>query len=97
MAISAATRFISAKRARSAKYTEWVTLGPLSRSRVKVASARDLLRATKMLRAPIRASASAAISPIPEVPPVMTTVLPFTSNLAGEAYSGLQSGLVMPS
>ena len=40
----------------------------------KVASPRDLSRATKTIRAPIFASATAATSPIPEVPPVMTTV-----------------------
>ena len=40
-AISAATRFISAKRERSAKYTGWATLGPLLRNRANVASARD--------------------------------------------------------
>ena len=32
-------------------------------------------------RAPIRASASTATLPIPNVPPVTTTVLPFISNL----------------
>src|ERR1700719_694183 len=42
-----------------------------------VASPRDLSRAIRTIRAPICASRSAAISPIPEVPPVMTTVLPF--------------------
>jgi hypothetical protein len=47
LAISAANRFISAKRVRSAKYTEWTAPGPLRRSRANVASARDLLRATR--------------------------------------------------
>src|SRR6516164_2640386 len=47
LAISAATRFISAKRVRSAKYTEWAAPGPLLRSRARVAFARDLSRATK--------------------------------------------------
>ena len=49
-------------------------LGALSRSRARVACPRDLSRATKTIRAPIFASATAATSPIPEVPPVMTTV-----------------------
>ena len=53
VAISAAARFISAKRVRSAKYTEWAAPGPLLPSRAKVASARDLLRAIKTMRAPI--------------------------------------------
>jgi len=51
--------------------------GPRPLSRAKVASARDLFRATRTIRAPIWASASAAISPIPDVPPVMTTVFSF--------------------
>ena len=54
------TRFISAKRVRSAKYTEWATPGPLLRRRANVASARDLFRATRTIRAPILASALAA-------------------------------------
>ena len=48
----------------------------VSRSRARVASARILSRATKTIRAPIFASASAATSPIPDVPPVITTVFP---------------------
>jgi hypothetical protein len=39
-----------------------------------------LSRATKTIRAPIFASAIAATSPIPEVPPVMTTVFPLIAH-----------------
>jgi hypothetical protein len=38
LAISAATRFISAKRVRSAKYAEWAIPGPRLWSRAKVKS-----------------------------------------------------------
>ena len=54
-------------------------LGALSRSRARVASPRDLSRATKTIRAPIFASATAATSPIPDVPPVITIVFPLIS------------------
>src|SRR5262245_27542079 len=50
--------------------------GAPSRSRARVAFPRDLFRATKTIRAPIFASATATTSPIPDVPPVMTTVFP---------------------
>ena len=56
--------------------TGWAAPGALLRSRASVASPRALLRPTAMMRAPILASASAATSPIPDVAPVMTTVLP---------------------
>src|SRR4029077_7772240 len=41
-----------------------------------VASPRLLSRATNTIRAPIFASRCAATSPMPEVPPVITTTLP---------------------
>src|SRR6185295_978491 len=41
-----------------------------------VSPARALSRAVKTMRAPFSASLMAATSPIPEVAPVMTTVLP---------------------
>ena len=43
----------------------------------RAASPRSLFRATTTMRAPILASVCAATSPIPDVAPVMTTVLPF--------------------
>src|ERR1700686_2290249 len=54
-------------------------LGALWRSRARVALPRALSRATKTIRAPILASSIAATSPIPDVPPVMTTVFPLIS------------------
>src|SRR5207245_2379615 len=63
------------------KYMEWATPGALSRSRERVASPRVLSRAAKMIRAPLFASFSATTSPTPDVPPVMTTVLPLISAL----------------
>jgi Family of unknown function (DUF5681) len=42
------------------------------------AAPRDLLRATRTIRAPSAARRSAAIWPMPEVAPVMTTVFPST-------------------
>ena len=53
--------------------------GALWRSRARVALPRALSRATKTIRAPILASSIAATSPIPDVPPVMTTVFPLIS------------------
>ncbi len=53
----------------------------LSRSRARVACPRDLSRATKTIRAPIFASATVATAPIPDVPPVITTVFPLISPL----------------
>jgi hypothetical protein len=44
-------------------------------------SPRDLSLATRTIRAPISASFSAATSPMPEVPPVTTTVFPFVKTL----------------
>src|SRR5271155_1315714 len=44
---------------------------------LSVSSPRFSSRATKAMRAPLAARRSAATSPIPEVAPVMTTVLPF--------------------
>jgi hypothetical protein len=95
MVISAATRFISAKRARSSQNTGGSHRATFTEPRQSRVRARPTPR-DQMIRAPIRAVLPAHFAK-PEVPPVMTTVLPFTSNLAGEAYSGLQSGLVMPS
>src|SRR6266852_1587855 len=51
-------------------------LGLALRRRVMVASPRFLSRATNTIRAPIFASRCAATSPMPEVPPVITTTLP---------------------
>ena len=53
--------------------------GALWRSRARVALPRALSRATKTIRAPILASSIAATSPIPDVPPVITTVFPLIS------------------
>jgi len=52
-------------------------LGAMLPRRASVAFPRDLSRATTTVRAPFLASVSAATLPIPEVAPVMTTVLPF--------------------
>jgi hypothetical protein len=60
---------------------EWTEPGAQSRSRASVALPRLLSRATKIMRAPILASVSAVTSPIPDVPPVITTVLPLMSAL----------------
>jgi hypothetical protein len=48
---------------------------------VALASPEKRIRAIRTIRAHICASRSAAISPIPEEPPVMTTVLPLIRNL----------------
>src|SRR4029077_9496105 len=88
-AISAATRFTSDKCKRSAKYSECATPGAMLLRRATVAFPRDLSRATATMRAPILASVCAATWPIPDVAPVMTTVLPFM--LACTLDVGLQS------
>jgi hypothetical protein len=51
--------------------------GRAARSRARVASPASLIWALKMIQAPIFASAPAATSPIPDVPPVITTVFPY--------------------
>src|SRR5512132_3669819 len=50
--------------------------GPCAARRPSAASPRRRLRATSTRRAPRAANLSAAIRPIPDVAPVMTTVLP---------------------
>src|SRR5208283_2351913 len=50
--------------------------GATASSLASVASARFASRAMKTMRAPIRASSTTATSPIPDVAPVATTVLP---------------------
>src|SRR5215813_9187859 len=54
----------------------WVRPGPQADRRASAASPRARSRATSTRRAPICASRSAATWPIPDVAPVMTTVLP---------------------
>ena len=75
-AIAAPTRRVSAMLERSARCTRWPSLGAIASSLRSVASARPSSRATKTMRAPARASSRTAASPIPDVAPVATTVLP---------------------
>ena len=63
------------------KDAAWSSLSAPLGSRASVAFARDLFRATRTIRAPVPARALAATSPIPDVPPVITTVLLCISTL----------------
>src|SRR5271165_2310378 len=67
----------------------WFAPGANSRSREIAAPPRLALRATRTMRAPIFARVSAATWPMPDVPPVITTVFPCMvvrqCNLIGDA------------
>src|SRR5580704_9030578 len=75
--ISSAPRRTDDRSARS-KTTSWTWAWPPSRWTMPATAARPLsaFRAVTMTRAPIPANASAVSSPMPELPPVTTTVLP---------------------
>src|SRR5471032_808448 len=59
--------------------------GAAARSRASAAAPRRWSRPIRTRAAPWRASASAASRPMPEVAPVMTTVLPITRGRARSA------------
>ena len=90
-AISADTRRVSAMSERSARCARCATPGPRSRRRPSVASARTPSRAISTIRAPMAASASAATSPMPEVPPVITTTLSRMARLFTVSGDGVQA------
>src|SRR5208282_5836378 len=75
-AISPPTRRASATSDKSAIWALCPRPGATASSLASVASARLASRAMKTMRAPIRASSTTAIAPIPDVAPVATTVLP---------------------
>src|SRR5215472_1428395 len=74
-AIRSPTCRVSPRRDRSAMCALCAIVGPTLRSRASVRSARARSRATRTIRAPCAASASAATCPMPEVAPVMTMIM----------------------
>ena len=75
-AIASPTLRVSAMLERSARCTRWPSPGAFASSLRIVACARASSRAMKTIRAPSPASATTATSPMPEVAPVATMVLP---------------------
>src|ERR1700733_6327071 len=80
-AIAAPTLRVSAMFERSARCTRWPSPGAFASSLRIVACARASSRATKTIRAPRPASTRTAASPMPDVAPVATMVLPFIERI----------------
>src|ERR1022692_3904074 len=69
--------------------------GPFARNRAMAISPLARSRATKTMRAPMPARASAATWPIPDVPPVITIVLPVIAD-SRDSLAGGGADLVAP-